>query len=174
MLIILNACLGEETLTDLLVFEMPQFWNSNAFRIHHPTRRQESWCGFDILVRIRRNDGLSRFLTIHAKKLYRDGNYKALNHRTPSGARQIDLLPSTMRGGCAWADGAARVGAQRLRLSGSRPTAYVSRAHFARPTSMPGLIPRPGNCPVPTEGHGPYGMSDLDAWADKRRARTTA
>ena len=86
---------------DLLVLEMPQFRNSNDFRIYHPTRREESWCGSDILVWIRRNDGFSRFLAKQAKKLYPDENYKALNHRTPSGARQIDLLPSSMRGGGA-------------------------------------------------------------------------
>ena len=71
---------------------MLQFQNSNAFRIYHPTRPEESWCGADLLVWIRRNDGLSRFLAIQAKKLYPKGTYKSLNHRTPAGARQIDLL----------------------------------------------------------------------------------
>lgn len=89
---LLGARLGEETLTDLLVLEMLQFQNSNAFRIYHPTRREESWCGADLLVWIRRNDGRSRFLAIQAKKLYPDGNYKSLNHCAPSGVRQIDLL----------------------------------------------------------------------------------
>ena len=79
----LSARLDEETLRDLLVLEMPQFRNSNAFRIYHLTKREESWRGSDILVWIRRNDGLSWFLAIQAKKLYPDGNYKALNHRPP-------------------------------------------------------------------------------------------
>ena len=88
----LGARLGEETLTDLLVLEMLQFQNSNAFRVYHPTRREESWCGADLLVWIRRRNGLSRFLAIQAKKLYPNGNYKALNHHVSPGVRQIDLL----------------------------------------------------------------------------------
>ena len=37
-------------------------------------------------VWIRSNDGFSRLLAIQAKNLYPDGNCKARNHRTPSGA----------------------------------------------------------------------------------------
>ena len=89
---LLGARLGEETLTDLLVLEMLHFQKSNAFRVYHPTKREESWCGADLLVWIRRRNGLSRFLAIQAKKLYPNGNYKALNHHVSSGVRQIDLL----------------------------------------------------------------------------------
>ena len=89
---LLGARLGEETLTDLLVLEMLQFQNSNAFSIYHPTKREESWCGADLLVWIRRRNGLSRFLAIQAKKLYPNGHYKALNYHASTGIRQIDLL----------------------------------------------------------------------------------
>ena len=88
----LGARLGEETLTDLLVLEMLQFQKSNAFCVVHPTRHDESRWGADLLVWIRRNNGLSRFLAIQAKKLYPDGNYKTLNHHVRPGVRQIDLL----------------------------------------------------------------------------------
>ena len=89
---LLGVRLGEETLTDLLVLEMLHFQKSNAFRIYHPTRREESWCGADLLVWIRRRNGLSRFLAIQAKKIYPNGHYKALNHHVSPGVRQIDLL----------------------------------------------------------------------------------
>ena len=89
---LLGVRLGEETLTDLLVLEMLHFQKSNALRIYHPTKREESWCGADLLVWIRRRNGLSRFLDIQAKKLYPNGHYKALNHHVSPGVRQIDLL----------------------------------------------------------------------------------
>ena len=88
----LGARLGEETLTDLLVLEMLNFQKSNAFRVVHPTRHDESRWGADLLVWIRRNNGLNRFLAIQAKKLYPNGNYKTLNHHVRPGVRQIDLL----------------------------------------------------------------------------------
>ena len=88
----LGARLGEETLTDLLVLEMLHSQKSNAFRVVHPTRHDESRWGADLLVWIRRNNGLSRFLAIQAKKLYPDGNYKTLNYHVRPGVRQIDLL----------------------------------------------------------------------------------
>ena len=66
--------------------------NLNAFRVVHPTRHDESRCGADLLVWIRRNNGLSRFLAIQAKKLYPNGSYKTLNHHVRPGVRQIDLL----------------------------------------------------------------------------------
>ena len=89
---LLGARLGEETLTDLLALEMLHFQNSNAFRVFHPTRHQESCWGADLLVWIRRRSGLSRFLAIQAKKLYPNGSYTALNHHVSPGVRQIDLL----------------------------------------------------------------------------------
>ena len=89
---LLGARLGEETLTDLLVLEMLHFQKSNALRVFHPTRLQESCWGADLLVWIRRRNGLSQFLAIQAKKLYPNGHYKALNHHVSPGIRQIDLL----------------------------------------------------------------------------------
>lgn len=88
----LGARLGEETLTDLLVLDMLHFQKSNAFRIYHPTKHVESRWGADLLIWIRRSNGLSRFLAIQAKKLYPDGNYKTLNYYVRPGIRQIDLL----------------------------------------------------------------------------------
>ena len=88
----LGARLGEETLTDLLVLEMLHFQRSNAFSVCHPTKRQESRWGADLLVLIRRRDGRIRRLAIQAKKLYPDCHYKALNHHVRPGIRQIDQL----------------------------------------------------------------------------------
>ena len=94
---LLGARLGEETLTDLLALEMLHFQNSNAFRVFHPTRHQESCWGADLLVWIRRRSGLTRFLAIQAKKLYPNGRYTALNHHVSPGVRQIDLLDAFAR-----------------------------------------------------------------------------
>lgn len=89
---LLGARLGEETLTDLLVLEMLHIKKSYAMRVLHPTRLQESRWGADLLVWIRRRNGLSQFLAIQAKKLYPNGHYKALNRHVSPGIRQIDLL----------------------------------------------------------------------------------
>ena len=88
----LGSRFGEETITDLLVLEMLQYQRSNAFRVFHPNKILESKWGADLLVWILRRSGGSRFLAIQAKKLYPSGRYEALNHRSSSGVRQIDLL----------------------------------------------------------------------------------
>ena len=67
---LLGARLGEETLTDLLVLDMLPHRVMNAFRIHHPTKPQESLFGADLLLCIRYPGGLGRRLALQAKKLY--------------------------------------------------------------------------------------------------------
>ena len=94
---ILGMRLGEETLTDLLVLEMLHFQKSSALKVTQLTRHDEARCGADLLVWIRRKNGLSSFLAIQAKKLYPNGRYKTLNHLVHTGVHQIDRLDAFAR-----------------------------------------------------------------------------
>lgn len=57
----LGARLGEETMTDLLVLDMLRIPRYDGVCVEHPTRFKESRWGADLLVLIRRRNGLSRF-----------------------------------------------------------------------------------------------------------------
>lgn len=92
-----GARLGEETMTDLLILDMMQFPRNYGVCVFHPTRLEESRCGADLMVWIRRRKGRSRFLAIQAKKLYNGKRYNTLNHYTNRGIRQIDLLEAFAR-----------------------------------------------------------------------------
>lgn len=94
---VLGARLGEETLTDLLVLDMIPHQRINAFRIYHPTKRDEAWSGADLLICIRYPGGAGRRLAIQAKKLYPTGRYHALSHKDTSGIPQIDKLDKFAR-----------------------------------------------------------------------------
>ena len=98
---LLRARIGEETLTDLLVLDMLPHQRMNAFSILHPTKRQESRIGADLLVCIRYPSGSGRRLAVQAKKLYTTGRYDALGHRDASGILQIDKLDKFARNWCA-------------------------------------------------------------------------
>ena len=96
-----GARIGEETITDLLVLDMLPHQRMNAFSILHPTKREESRIGADLLVCIRYPSGFGRHLAVQAKKLYASGRYEALGHRDASGIWQIDKLGKFARTWCA-------------------------------------------------------------------------
>ena len=124
----LGARLGEETLTDLLILDMLPHGRTNGFRIHHPTRAQESVIGADLLLCIRYPGGSGRRLALQAKKLYPNtGRYDALAHRDASGATQIDKLDTFAR---RWGAVPAYLLYNHLdRLPAHTPHWYCCRAH---------------------------------------------
>ena len=75
----LRARFGEETLTDLLVLDMLPHQRTRGFWLHPTTKRDEGWCGADLLVAVRHQTGLWSQLALQAKKLYPDDRYRMLN-----------------------------------------------------------------------------------------------
>ena len=86
--------LGEETLTDILILDLVGCGASRRFRLHQPTKVEESRTGADLEIWIRVGRSSSAVhLVIQAKKLGSEGRYDQLNPNAGGGnPRQIDRL----------------------------------------------------------------------------------
>lgn len=99
----LQAPLGEETLTDLLVLDMLPHRRAKGFWLSTTTKPAEHRCGADLLVAVRHQTGRWSRLALQAKKLNPDDNrYPAFAYVSRSKeqlkklerfARQLHALP---------------------------------------------------------------------------------
>ena len=99
----------------------------HAFSIYHPTKRQESLFGADVLLCIRYPGGSGRRLALQAKKLYPTGRYTALARKDASGIYQIDV-PERV---CAMVGGLCR------------PTCSITTSTRYLPTGRTGSVVEP-------------------------------
>lgn len=85
--------LGEETLTDILILDLAGCKTSGRFRLHQPTKLEESQKGADLEIWIRVGQSSAVHFVIQAKKLGTTGRYDHLNPSPSRGKlRQIDRL----------------------------------------------------------------------------------
>ena len=88
----LRVRFGEESLTDLLLLDMVPHQHTRGFLVVPPTKRDEGWCGADLLVAVRHQTGRWSLYALQAKKLNPDKNrYPALAYVSRS-VEQLDKL----------------------------------------------------------------------------------
>ncbi len=80
----LRVRFGEESLTDLLLLDMLPHQHTRGFLVVPPTKRDEGWCGADLLVAVRHQTGRWSLYALQAKKLYPEDRYRMLDRVSKS------------------------------------------------------------------------------------------